>query len=372
MEPYSKRRAKRLLREAGLPARVRNLKPQKIRYSKILADRRLWDPTVCRLYCDYCDEVLFLDPRTGLKLAELAPKLALLVPEGLCGQQQKRELSVRAHAVLGGAYRICGRPEDAEGLYQIAQELMTSGTISKREWVNVSIRLAGLRACQQRFDEGLELADAAVEICHDLDDAEALAEALTVRGFIFNEAFQFPEAIPCFGEALATTTWVAAPRTYHCATHNLAYALTEVGDPRHAGEAVTLIKRASRFVAPLRRSPPKVKLTWLKALAYDRVFLARGAERYFKRALDGLSDLPFDRSLVALDLSALYHRERQWQQLERLASETFLRFRELSGNTEALASLSLWRDAVAAGKLSKKVLSKVRKTIETRIARDCR
>ncbi len=49
--------------------------------AELLRRRRYWTPIFLRLYLDHVEEIRFRDPRAGLKLAKLAPKLALLVPE---------------------------------------------------------------------------------------------------------------------------------------------------------------------------------------------------------------------------------------------------------------------------------------------------
>ncbi len=47
------------------------------------------------------------------------------------------------------------------------------------------------------------------------------------------------------------------------------------------------------------------------------------------------------RTLVSLDLAALHRDNGEWPELEVIAADTYQRFRRLSGNTEAVAALSL-------------------------------
>ncbi len=49
---------------------------------------------------------------------------------------------------------------------------------------------------------------------------------------------------------------------------------------------------------------------------------------------------------MSLDLATLYHVLGRWEDLEDIAAETFRRFRLLSGNTQAVAALSMCADAV--------------------------
>ena len=78
---------------------------------------------------------------------------------------------------------------------------------------------------------------------------------------------------------------------------------------------------------------------------------AAKAERLFRRALEGFEALrlPWENALVGLDLGSLLHLAGDFDDLEKIAGETFLLFRNLSGaDTQTLAALSLWVDAVKA------------------------
>ena len=105
--------------------------------------------------------------------------------------------------------------------------------------------------------------------------------------------------------------------------------------------------------------------------AINEIVLDQHAERLFRRARQGFLELgaPFELALVGLDLSELLKREGRWSELEDLAAETFESDCLLSADTESIAALSLWMDAVRAKKLDDGVVADVRLKLEQRMWR---
>lgn len=93
------------------------------------------------------------------------------------------------------------------------------------------------------------------------------------------------------------------------------------------------------------------------------------AEKAFRFALKGFRalSLPWEIALVALDCCELLRLFGEWEELGRLAFETYTRFRELSGNTEAIAALSLILDSVRARKGTEAAIAAARQMVEARI-----
>ncbi|MCP3963413.1 MAG: tetratricopeptide repeat protein [bacterium] len=379
--PHDERYANKLLRDIGLPARVRRITPALIeKIEAIVFDPRYWDETVLERLLDRCDDVLFRDPQSGLKIARIAPQVAQAIsarrrpgadqqtPEQ---KRLRRDLLVRAYASLGDAYRVAGRPHEAEKPFQEASEIVNSEAISRSEGANLYRRLAALRACQKRHEDGLELAEKAVEIDRSLDSKKNLAWSLTVVGYVYVEALRFPEAFPSLGEALNLVTWKSAPRIYHAATHNMAYVISQTGRLDDLDQVRIYIRRA-RKCAGRGWSVPKAKLLWIDGKALLRSHFTPLAERRFKRALEVLRMFraPFDVALVSLDLTVLYLRENRWRELEELAKETYRLFRELSADSEAIAALSLWLTAARKHTLTADLIADVAATVVGRMSQN--
>ena len=378
--PHDDKYANKLLRDIGLPAKVGQVTPAMVEMIEATVfDPRYWDETVLEKLLDRCDDVLFRDPQTGLRIAKVAPQIALAINsrrrpgsdrQGPEKMQLRRDLLVRAYASLGDASRAAGNPHEAEEPYQKALRITESEAISRPEKANLYRRLAALRACQKRYGEGLELAEKAVQIDRTLDDTKNLAWSLTILGYVYIEGSRFHEALPGLGEALTLVTWKSAPRIYHAATHNMAYVISETGQLGDLDQGRAYIRRA-RKSAGRGWSVPKAKLLWVEGKAFLRSHFTPLAERRFKRALEVLRIFraPFDIALVSLDLSVLYCHEERWHELEQLAKETYQLFRELSADSEAIAALSLWLNAANKHTLTADLIADITAKVAGRMGR---
>ncbi len=335
------------------------------------------DPVFLRLFLEHTDDMILRDARAGLKLARVAPRLALLVArEGR--QIEHAEQLVLSHAILGGAHRALGRLDAAESEYEKALMVADSSPISQVVRAELYRRLAVLQTCQKRFTEALALADDSVEACRKHNDLLGLAVATTIRGYVLNEAGRFPEAIPCHGEALQLAGGAlrragrkkpaAVVRAHRAARINMAHALSE-SSPEIAATALDYIRGAYRKLRGLRRCRERHHCQWIEGRVWLRLHLERRAEQAYKVARQGFVklDAPWEIALVSLDLAALYRSWGEWEPLEQLAEDTFDRFCELSGDFESISALSLWLDAVGARQGAQAGIDHARRTLEARM-----
>ncbi len=361
--------ARRLLREMKIPA-------------DLLQQERYWTPVFLRVFLDHVEEVQFRDPRAGLKLAKVAPRLALLVPPspGADGRREHRENLVRAHSVRAACYRVAGLVDSAESEYARAVEIAEEGPISPIVRADLDLRLSTLRAWQRRFAEALALIDGAEAAFRATDDRRRLSEVYAVRGYALNEAERFVEATRCHGEALtlalslerartaAPAEAAALARVVEAARTNLAYAVSESPSVGLAATALGYIHAAHRELRGRRNSLTRHLLQWTEGKLYMKLHLPGRAERRLKTARRGFVrlEVPWETALVSLDLAALYRARGEWTALAEIAADTFRRFRELCGDFEAIAALSLWVDAVEARKGAAAAIDAARGVLEAR------
>ena len=341
----------------------------------LLKSRSYPDPTFLSLFFDWLDELIFHDPREGLRWALVAPDLALATPD-TDGRQAHRERIVKAFAILGSARRAVGDYPAADKAYAAALQFADSAHISEVVRADTDRRLSTLRASQSRPDEALELATGAVRILRktastavaaaaaDPDDAQAaevvaatnllLGKALLAWGYVMAEAQgRYGESVDAFGEALlldGNTKGSVAKRIHAAACYNLATAIalsSHLGDKRRA---MSYVRQAREIVKGQKRSVARYRLCWVEAFLWGQAGSHAKAERLYRLALEGFQalKLPWDIALVGLDLGALLHLCGDWPELEKLAGETFERFRLLAAETRAIAALSQWNDAVKA------------------------
>ncbi len=341
---------------------------------ELLARPNCWDPQFLEVYFEHCDEMLFHDPRAGLKLADIAPRLALATLEPDPGgdaapetekppadaKQRRwfRELQVRAYVVRASALRATGQLAEAEAAYGTASRLAETG-VRPVEEARLKIRLAVLRIDQRKLDEAHKLCQEAIEIYKSAEDKRRLATAYTIFGMAQCTAGDFCDAIDSFGEVLANPA--ADARSTDAAVINLAYAFTHSTDPGAVASALRWIAKARRAIRNQRRTLLRHKLTLIDGKLHLKLGFDRHAERLFRRARNGFMTLgaPFELAMASLDLSTVLHREKRWAEFEEMATETYKRFRELSADTEAIAALSLWMDGARTRKLKAKVIAEV-------------
>ena len=366
--PHSDQYAKELLRTKPLSLKT------------LLKQQKYWDLTFLRLYLDFCDSLLFEDPRSGLEAAKVAPKLAQRIPErrpyewqhftSTSEKQVHRELLARSYAVLGGANRANARFEEAAAAYNKAGEVCETGPVGLAVKANICKRLAGFKSALREFDEALDLVRFSIEIYREGDPVD-LADALCTKGYVLGESGRHSEAVPCFARALKLVAGQRksprSERILKSGIHNLANAMSRSCQAEDVIQALRFVKEAKRLLSKKRDSISKHKLSWIEGRIVARLGSTRAAERLLLGVIEPMMKLGavFEAALVALDLSAIYLRQGNWSALQVLAAETFERFVELSSEAEAIMALRLWNEGAQRSTLTSSSVQDTRETIES-------
>ncbi len=360
--PHSKDYARRLLKRLDMPANV----------ELMLSRPSYWDETVCRLYFSQCDETLFNRPRDGLKMAQIAPRLALLVPEqsSQAGRLRHRSLTVEAYGLLGSAHRANRQLVDAQRQYKTALRIVESEGIGGLTLADLHRRWSVLQICLKRFSGALELIDSAITVYRANDESKLLAEALVIRAAVHGNSGNFKAAIEDCGECLRMTPNPNhAPLTYYSALHNLAYCCS-YGRMDDLSLAMRYL-RGARRANTVRQSVAKAKLGWIEGRIMIRQGSTRRGEAVLVKAISELETLgaAFETALAALELTQLWlHECAEWRRVKDLAVRVYRRFREQSADSEAIAALSLWLEASKAETLTIEQVEEIQQTIESRLA----
>ncbi len=356
---HSQGQARRLLN--GLPKKT----PE-----QLLRSRSYANAGFLALFFEWLDELIFQDPQEGLRWARVAPDLARKTPVLPEGRQAHRERSIMAFAVLGSAYRACGDYDASDEAYAQALELAEK-SVSDIVRANTDRRVSYLRACQGRADEALELASGAVERLRAVaGDAQIkLSQALISKGYALASALgRHGEAIELFGEALALAGDAkgdAKKRLHASACHNLALAITESSAFADQTKAMHYVTQARKSLRGQKRSAARYRLLWVEGLIWKNMGSHAKSERLFQQALEGFQALkmPWLIALVGLDLAALLHLCGDWVELQKIAADTYQRFRLLAADTAAITALSLWNDAVKARQWDEAKLARARRIV---------
>ncbi len=332
------------------------------------------DPVFLALFYEWLDELIFHDPREGLRWAKVAPQLAFNSPVWPEGRQAHRERIHMAFVVLGSAYRACGDFDASEDVYGKA---LKQKNVSALLRADADRRFSYLRASQGRADEALELASNAVEALRGLTDDVLikLGQALISKGYVLaSELGRRTEAIDLFCEALALAGKPKTPaeeRLHESACHNLALAIHESSAFSGQQKALGYCQHARELLKGRKRSAARYRLLWVEALIWSNLGSHAKAERLMRQSLEGFQVLkmPWEIALVGLDLAALHHLCGEWHKVKEVAADTYQWFRLLAADTKAIAALSLWNDAVKAELWEEAKLGKARQTILLRMSR---
>lgn len=331
---------------------------------RVLERASYWDSAVCDLYLERCEDAVFHDPPSGLKLAQMAPRYVRTLPvdDSPDGRREQNGRLVQAYSLLGAAHRATGNYGGAERAYQQALRICNRRKVPDHVLADLYCKLATLRACQKRFKEALQLAASAFDLSDAECDQQGKAQALATRGAVYAQAGRFPEAATLLSEVLGSyKLW---PRVEYSVIGNLALAVCKTEDPQSLERAQAHLRKAQQLSGP-RRTVKKAKLYCIEANILMREDPKR-AESRFKKALATFRrfEAVYEVALVGLELAALYRFQRRWPELEAMASEIYEQFCELREDTEALAALKLWLEAVEARTLTEELIADVKARLQ--------
>ncbi|HTG32031.1 MAG TPA: helix-turn-helix transcriptional regulator [Thermoanaerobaculia bacterium] len=301
-------------------------------------------------------------PREALDLADLALFIAQRVEEG--GEDWRRHLEGYAWAHVANARRVANDFAGADEAFVRAWDLWRAGAAFDLlpEWRMLSLE-ASLRRGERRFNEALELLDRAGRaaegdpvasgrillkkeyICELMGDLDGALEALT-------EATPFVEASGDLRLLFALRFETAKDL---CATESYA-------------KAANLLPEVRELAERLGTELDLVRVVWLAA----RISAGQGRRA---EAIAGLEQvrrdftargLYYDAALSSLDLAVVYLKEGRLVEVKTLAREMAPIFQAQGIAREALASLSLFRDAAqqetATVELAWRVIAEIEKT----------
>lgn len=333
----SEEQAKRLLRRLDLPDQA----------LRVLEHERYWNVAFCACFLDACDQQLFEDPRAGLPMAQVAPRLAENLPEG----HEKNDLRVRALALLGGANRANGNLFESAATYNLAFKVAERSAVSAPILGDLHRRFSSLLIEQGRYPEALRMAQRAIDIFEGIPSGAGdfcLGAALLQRGIIRLRQERVDDAIRDFGMALTALDPKRNERSYYAAAHNLAYALASATDLQQIRQAARYLRYARELLKGQRASLARFKLYALEAQILNRLGSTRRAEKNLQIAREGFQRIGAFQEflLISLELAAICQTEGRLQELRQLTEETVEICQGRGYPAEVLALLATWRKAV--------------------------
>ena len=325
-------------------ARLADL-PFEERLARIDQDGELQTWGLCQLLLKRSLEAALDDPAEAVSFAELAVRIADLLPGEAYDPHWVTDLRAKCWAHLGNARRVLGELWSADEAFRRSETfLATSTTGNLKVRAEVYDLKASLRRGQRRFADAVTLLDQAIAIFRELSDLHRVGRSLINKASVLEEQGEFEPAIAFLHEASPLLDPLREPRLIFCSHLNLVALLIAAGKYEEAEGALPELRR----VALDQRNPlDLVRVAWAEgriAFGLGRLGAAEASFRevqqeFFERGMG------YDAALVSLDLAMLYAQEGCTAELKQLAAELLPVFESREVHREAMAALLMFQHA---------------------------
>jgi len=287
----------------------------------------------------------FDDPRQMVQLCELASVVAAGLSPSRYGGERVRDFQCRAAIELANAYRVIGRPAEAQAALNEALEFFRMGTQDRLMAARLFVIQAQVSGDRRNFETALAAFDSAIKVYRDYGEPYQVGDTLIKKGMYCGYACRLDEALELLTEGLALIDPTTHPELALLAVHNLANILV---DSTRFREARTLLWRN----LPLYRSYGGrvlcLRLRLLEGRIHAGIDEPERADRDFEEARRGFAELgqPYMATLVLLDLAALHIRQGRDADARREALEAADTFLGLNIGREAAVAMMLLKSTV--------------------------
>lgn len=302
------------------------------------------DPALVEFLLSAGRERIHDAPQAALEAAELATEVARRLPACAYGATFRRERLAEARAHEANALRAIGDLREAEALLSEATGLL-EGSADDLLRAEVASFAASLAKDRCRWSKARAYLDLAEQLYTSIGaEPEAVIRVRLNRADVDYCSGDLGSALEqgrATLEAIGDATPVALRFIAH---HNLACCLCDAGELEEA-------RRLLAAAEPLYRAHPdrsfRLRLGWLEGRIARGLGEPAVAEASFRSVRDAFLEagLGYDAALVALDLAALYLEQGRTAEVREIAAWTEVLFEAHDIHREALAALTLFRQA---------------------------
>jgi transcriptional regulator with XRE-family HTH domain len=317
--------------------------PHTVKRAVVLEGRQFHDWALCELVCAESAKAAPDSADDALALAELAVLIAGLV-EGEAGWRTRLEGYSGAHAA--NALRVGRGPKAAGQRFADALRLWERGAASDPGILDAVRMLdleASLRKDERRLGEALALLDRALAT---RPDQAAAGRLLMNKASTLEKLGRNEEALAVLADAAPLVEGAGRERLRFGVRFGVVVNLCELG--RHA-EAEPLLAEVREMAVGLGLKLYLRRLRWLEG----RVAGGLGRTEEAIATLTGVKDefadqgIAYDAALATLELAVLLLDHGRTAEVKRLAEQSKKIFDAQGVAREALATLNLFRQAVA-------------------------
>lgn len=303
------------------------------------------------------------DPAEAQSLAALVEVVLLWTP-GALAADWARDLVLRSRAWEANAIRVAGELRAADRRFaelraRLAREVVGSEALH----AEISSLEASLRIDQGQAREARRLLAQAAELYQNAGDSQALGRTLMKWALVERRQDDLEAAVTVQRRALDLLDATADPRLYLQAVSNLAFYLLGL-ERMDEVQALLAGHQAGLEEHALWGTPRTQILRGRLALAHDD---AATAEGLFLAARGGFLEVgdAVRAAVVSLDLALLYLAHGKTAELRRLARSMGQVFESEDLHEEAMATVVLFQQAVAAESLTVEALRAWRRQLES-------
>ncbi|MFP5288378.1 MAG: tetratricopeptide repeat protein, partial [Thermoanaerobaculia bacterium] len=316
-------------------------------------------PTLCGWLCEESARVGADDASRCLALANLALRVSDLAPEF-----EKVALQGYCWGFVGNAQRVSGKLTEAEAAFERSARIWSQRAPADLRPLDGARLLdleASLRMYQGKFTEALSLIGSALKAVR--------TEASRVR-LLINEA-NVLELIDRYGQALDRLRQAEAlidveshPRSILGIRFNVIVNLIHLEEFQ---TAEVLLPEVQERAQALGNALDLVRVNWLEG----RLGAALGRQQEARALLEEVKEefttrnIAYDAALVSLELAVLWLEQGRTGEVKELAEQMLWIFESQKVHKEALAALSLFREAAgreaATLELARRVLGYLEK-----------
>jgi tetratricopeptide (TPR) repeat protein len=285
------------------------------------------------------------DPRQMVQLCELATVVAAGLSAKRLGRERVRDLQSRAAIELANAYRVIGRPEEAQASLNEALEFFRMGTQDRLMAARLFVIQAQVSGDRRNFATALAAFDSAISVYREFGEPHQVGDTLIKKGMYCGYACRTDEALKLLTEGLALIDPSTHPELALLAIHNLANILVDCAKYR---EARTLLWRNQPLYQRYGGRVLRLKLRLLEGRIHAGIDEPERAERDLDEARRGFAEIgqPYMATLVLLDLAVVHIRQGRDDDARREALEAADIFLGLNIGREAAVAMMLLKSTV--------------------------
>jgi tetratricopeptide (TPR) repeat protein len=281
----------------------------------------------------------YQDPERLLHLTEVALRAAeACTGETSGGELRLADLRARAWGYYANSLRVCGQLKEAEEAFAQGTQECGKGTGDPLLRARLCEHKASLRIHQRRFEEAIELADAAGQIYREIGDSHSLATALIQKAHANVLAGQPEIAVDLINQAIPLIDCESDPHLLLAACHNLVRCYIDLARPE---QALSIYAETQDLYQELSVPLIQLRAKWQEGQLLRDVGHLQQAEAKLLEAHKGFLDrgLTYEAAVLSLDLAALYLKMGSIQEVRQTATAAVPIFRSLGVDRDALASL---------------------------------